>query len=243
MMQPKNLQVVRKNATRAFRNLGPRNPLQKLNQSARDFLYSALELHAAEISKDDKIRYFARIDGISKIAIEAGHLSSKLKQDVFGGTDADLFQPFISEFSNLPAQLARFSRVLREAADLVGKPGHKEHNFRNLWLIVASEYVRICSGQHYDEHLAELYQSVLGERSHADVSGDAIRKKRTYLAKNYRELFDWARRLSENAFESMSKRTSTGEERSRSGSSVLESKEEKRVSSKSPRKAKAFKSV
>jgi hypothetical protein len=56
-------------------------------------------------------------------------------------------------------------------------------------LITASEVVRLHTGQHYDEHLAELFQAVAMRPVSTDLSGDAIRKKREYLKTHYPELY------------------------------------------------------
>ena len=200
-MDSKRRQLVRRNATKAFKALGPRNPLKELHEPERDFLYSTLELFATLISSPDGTHAFASIEDARRTAFEAGLLSSKL-QEVFKGPDSDLFRPFLLEFSQLPTQLAKFSEVLKEVSDLIGKPGHKDQNFNNVWLIVASEFVRLSTGQPFDEHLAELYQAIAGERSLTDLSGDAIRKKRVYLARNYRALSCWAQSLAARAFSS-----------------------------------------
>lgn len=66
---------------------------------------------------------------------------------------------------------------------------------------MASEFVRLKLGKHFDEHLAELVQAIPGKRDSIseDISGDAIRKKRIYLKRRYPELHTEALRRAESA--------------------------------------------
>jgi hypothetical protein len=60
--------------------------------------------------------------------------------------------------------------------------------------VAASEFVRLRTGQYFDEHVAELYQAITASKHSLseDLSGDAIRKKRDYTAKNYPDLYSEA---------------------------------------------------
>ena len=71
--------------------------------------------------------------------------------------------------------------------NLVGKRGHKEKVQKNTFLIMASEFVRVKTGNYYDEHLAELLQTLprIDLNQQEDISGDSIRKKREHLKKVY----------------------------------------------------------
>ncbi len=71
----------------------------------------------------------------------------------------------------------------------MGKRGHKRQMFAGQFLIEASEFVRLKTGQHYDEHLAELFQAIGTRSINEDLSGDAIRKKREYFDKWYPRLY------------------------------------------------------
>jgi hypothetical protein len=199
---------VRPYAAMAFQNIGPQNPLYKLAETDRDYLYSALTAYLLAISSDGGLHDMSSLEAMSKIALEAASLGTRLENEVFGDPDYDLYKPFLGQFSDLPQQLSTFSQRLRDLLDQVGKPGHKKRNFKNLWLVVASEFVHLKTGQHYDEHLAALYQEVANAPIEEDTSADAIRKKRVYLQKNYPELHKLAQRLALRASESSSARPS-----------------------------------
>ena len=73
-------------------------------------------------------------------------------------------------------------------ANAAGKRGHKGKVQKNTFLIMASELVRLKTGNHYDEHLAELLQTVnpmIDVNEQEDISGDSIRKKREHIKKAY----------------------------------------------------------
>jgi len=127
----------------------------------------------------------------AKLVADAAKLASKLESEVFHGPNSDVLLPYISSFSGLPGQLAEFSKVVGGMLDLLGKRGHKEGNIYGFLLIVASEFVRLKTGQHYDEHLADLYQAISERPPTEDLSGDAIRKRRQYLKKCYPDLYSW----------------------------------------------------
>ena len=177
----------------AFRHIAANNPLWKLNEPDRKLLYSWLKVYAAATTPDGKRRSKGRSkDGLlereAKLVADAAKLGLKLESEVFHGPNSDVLLPYISSFSDLPGQLAEFSKVVGGMLDLFGKRGHKEGNLYDFFLIVASELVLLKVGQHYDEHLAELYQAISERPLTADLSGDAIRKRREYLKKFYPDL-------------------------------------------------------
>src|SRR5208283_3047648 len=81
--------------------------------------------------------------------------------------------------------LHAFASRLGGVLGLFGKAGHKERVMNNQILIMASEFVRLRTGKHYDEHLAELFQAISMDSNLKDFSGDAIRKKREHFKKTY----------------------------------------------------------
>ncbi|MGD0831030.1 MAG: hypothetical protein ABR907_08820 [Terracidiphilus sp.] len=176
----------------AFRHISATNPLRKLSGPDQKILYSMLKVYAAVTTQDGKRR---SKDGLlekeAKLVYDAAKLGSKLESEVFHGPNSDVLLPYISSFSDLPRQLTEFSKVVGGMLDLFGKRGHKEGNLYGFFLIVASEFVRLKTGQHYDEHLAELYQAVSERSLTEDLSGDAIRKRREYLKKSYPDLYSW----------------------------------------------------
>jgi hypothetical protein len=191
----------------AFRHIAATNPLRKLSEPDRKLLYSMLKVYAAVTTQDGKRR---SKDGLlekeAKLVSDAAKLGSKLESEVFHGPNSDVLLPYISSFSDLPRQLTEFSKVVGGMLDLFGKRGHKGGNLYGFFLIVASEFVRLKTSQHYDEHLAELYQAVSERSLTEDLSGDAIRKRREYLKKNYPDLYSWMLERARTADESTAPR-------------------------------------
>ena len=191
----------------AFRDIAAGNPLRKLSEPDQKLLYSMLKVYAAVTTQNGKRR---SKDGLlekeAKLVADAAKLGSKLESEVFQGPNSDVLFPYISSFSDLPRQLTEFSKVVGGMLDLFGKRGHKEGNLYGFFLIVASEFVRLKTGQHYDEHLAELYQAVSERSLTEDLSGDAIRKRREYLKKNYLDLYSWMLERARTADESTAPR-------------------------------------
>ena len=191
----------------AFRHIAATNPLRKLSGPDQKILYSMLKVYAAVTTQNGKRR---SKDGLlekeAKLVADAAKLGSKLESEVFHGPDSDVLLPYISSFSDLPRQLTEFSKVVGGMLDLFGKRGHKEGNLYGFFLIVASEFVRLKTGQHYDEHLAELYQAISERPLTADLSGDAIRKKREYLKESYPDLYSWMLERARTADESTAPR-------------------------------------
>jgi len=198
----------------AFRDVAATNPLRKLSEPDRKLLYSMLKVYAAVTTQDGKRRSKGQSkDGLlekeAKLVADAAKLGSKLESEVFHGPNSDVLLPYISSFSGLPGQLAEFSKVVGGMLDLLGKRGHKEGNLCDFFLIVASGFVLLKVGQHYDEHLAELYQAVSERPLTADLSGDAIRKRREYLKKCYPDLYSWMLERARIAGESSAARDSS----------------------------------
>jgi len=193
----------------AFRHIAATNPLRKLSGPDQKILYSMLKVYAAVTTQNGKRR---SKDGLlekeAKLVADAAKLGSKLESEVFHGANSDVLLPYIYSFSDLPRQLTEFSKVVGGMLDLFGKRGHKEGNLYGFFLIVASEFVRLKTGQHYDEHLAELYQAVSERSLTEDLSGDAIRKRREYLKKSYPDLYSWMLERARTAGESSAPRDS-----------------------------------
>ena len=170
--------------------LPPDNPLNRLNDADRVLLFSMLMIYDVVTTRVAKDRPEEDpLERMAKLAADAAILSAKLESEVFQGPYADVFLPYISSFRDLPRRLAEFSELIGRKLNLLGKPGHKGRNLRNQYLILASEFVRLKAGQHYDEHVAELYQAIPGRPPSEDLAGDAIRKKRDYIKRCYPDLY------------------------------------------------------
>jgi len=179
-------------AAKAFQEIHPNNPLNKLNDSDRKALWASLMAYAyaSRTERGERANtFFEEWESMSKTVADAAKLGARLKSQVFEGTSSEALRPFTAGFEDLPMRLIGFSKTLGEALNSSGKRGHKAKILATQSLIQASEFVRLKTGQHYDEHLAELFQAI-GNRSAAEeLSGDAIRKKREYLKKHYPALY------------------------------------------------------
>ena len=195
----------------AFRHIAADNPLKtRLSEPERRLLYSMLMAYAAFSKPASEGRSDEdSLESVAKLVTAAAKLGAKLESEVFHGVYSDVLRPWTSTFSDLPGRLAEFSKELGGKLDLFGKPGHKEGNLNSFFLIVASEFVRLKVGQHYDEHLAELYQAIAERSPTEDLSGDAIRKRREYLRRCYPGLYSWILERARKAGESTAARDSS----------------------------------
>ena len=168
----------------AFEEVGARNPLKKLDDLDKRLLVSFLYIYRAPIRLDKAYKHF---EECADIAAEAGELGRRIRSVVLGGQLAQILN--FGTIQDLPARLENFSIQLGSFLDKVaGKRGHKSKVAKSRFLITASELVRLKTGKHYDEHLAELLQAVgprVSLEKLADISGDSIRKKREHLKKTY----------------------------------------------------------
>ena len=199
---------IRDPVAKAFQEIYPNNPLIKLNDSERKYLWALLVVYsqaAAEVS--DPRPPIKTLESMSKKLAAAGRLASDLESEVFQGPFSELLRPFTAGFDCLPKQLARFSRRLGRVLDTFGKPGHKGRNLANQFLIQASEFVSMRTGQFNDEHLAELFQAIgspptLEELSDTEgLSGAAIHKRRERFKEQYPMLYVAALRRAARYFE------------------------------------------
>jgi hypothetical protein len=172
--------------TDAFMNIGPRNPLKKLTDYDKHLLVALLVLHEHVASVDVASNL---LDQAATIAVDAGRLARRIRDEVLGGTTGELLAPLLKGgFKDLPARLEAFSELEIVLTNLAGKAGQKGKVGRNEQLLMASELVSLRLGQYYDEHLAELIQAVTFNpdlSADSDTSGDSIRKKRKHLKRTY----------------------------------------------------------
>jgi len=179
-------------AATAFSHLGPRNPISQLDEPDRMFLWALLVVYARSANaKQDGVAPFEPLDIVHKLVADAAKLAKGLESEVFAGPLSEMLLPYTQAFQELPSRIAEFSAQLKAGILTVGKPGYQQSVFANTFLVRASELVRLKTGQHYDEHLAELFQGISGNggTQAEELSGDAIRKKRMYLASKYPDLY------------------------------------------------------
>jgi hypothetical protein len=174
----------------AFRSIGPDNPLKKLNDLDRKYLWALLvifdhggrQMRKEEASSDS-------LERLSSITVDAAKLAKSLRSVAFKGPFSEAIRGATAGYEDLPMRLTRFSERLEKALGSIGKPGHKRKTIAARSLVEASEFVRLKIGQYYDEHVAELFQAISGSTLSDDFSGDAIRKKRERLKRQYPVLY------------------------------------------------------
>jgi hypothetical protein len=183
------LEAARRNTANAFEDLGPKNPLRQLREEDRQLLWAYLKLFAFMTEHLDRRELDEELGKRAQRTVcEAARFAARLEADVFQGALAKGLRPFISGFEALPEQLRAFADNIGWVLDLAGKPGRQGELFINQLLIMASELVRLRIGSPFDEHVAELFQTIATNKE-SDFSGAAIHKKRNYLKKNYPHLY------------------------------------------------------
>jgi hypothetical protein len=182
---------------KAFGEILPKNPLNQLDDSDRRLLWALLmryEHAATRRGRADAV--FDELESATKTLADAARVTKRLELGVFQEPLLEHLRPFIVGFEDLPfrvtglsKRLAALSKQLKKALNHFGKPGQKRKGFVSGFLIEASEFVRLKTGQHYDEQLAELFQAVAMRPESKDLSGDAIRKRRENLKEHYPVLY------------------------------------------------------
>ena len=104
---------------RAFAEIGPQNPLGKLNKRDRESLWSLLTAYE-KMSKNPPSDPWEEIE---KLAAQSAVIASRLDRDVFKGSSAEILKPFLSGYEDLPERLRSLSAQLGGLAALLGKPG------------------------------------------------------------------------------------------------------------------------
>lgn len=187
--------IIAEGSRRAFAYLRSQSPLKQLTQEDQALLWSYLKLFA--YAQRDSGEY---LDGFfaaaSRTAAAAARFAQRLEQDIFQSPESEILAPFVTQFAGLPSQL----RALNELLNANGKPGYKAEVFTNTFLIAASALVRSRLGKAYDEHVAELFQAI--DAGNTELSGDAIRKKRDRLRRQYPHAYKQALQFVQSAAKS-----------------------------------------
>lgn len=201
-------------AAKAFQHIHPNNPLNKLSRPDREILYSLLLLDASmdRIPKEHSKDHSA--EKLAKLAADANRIAAEFDSVVFNdGLYSDIFGHLAGEYRDAPEQFMALTQLVGGILDMLGKPGHMERNERNTFFILATEFVRLRTGEYYDEHLADLYQFIW-ERS-ADYPAETIRKRRARFQKAYPDLHAEIVKLAMRSCESRPARSPSQAERLR----------------------------
>ncbi len=179
---------------RSFKHIGPRNPLRELDGTDRTLLFSLLFLYRSDRAMPHRSIAVEAAEEMSKIAADSAVLAQRIRSVMIEGKFALPLDPFLPGLQGLPSQLERFGKRLDILmTSMAGKKGHKQKTTVNRFLVMASELVRLRTGDHHDEHLAELLQAINPDAEpDMDHSGDAIRKKRHYLQNAYPTIYSHA---------------------------------------------------
>jgi hypothetical protein len=178
---------------KVFEDTGPNNPLRKLSDEKKHVLVALVHVYLMERLLALNTGNADALDEIGTIAAEASDLANRMRTLVFGGSLAEPLSSLVGKFRGLPSILEAFASQTSWLVNQTGKPGHKEKLWRSHYLIVGSEFIHGVAGNYFDEHFAEVIQTVAfrcNPSSEAgDLSGDAIRKKREHIKKTYPAMF------------------------------------------------------
>jgi hypothetical protein len=178
---------------RSFKYIGPKNPLRGLSGPDRTLLFSLLFIYRFEQTMPHRSKALEAAEEMSKIAADSTALAQRIRSVMIEGKFALPLDPFLPGFRDLPSQLDLFGKRLGTLmTHVAGKQGQKHKTTANQLLIMASELVRLKTGEPHDEHLAELLQAISPDAEpgpDTDISGDSIKKKREYMSKTYPAMY------------------------------------------------------
>ena len=153
--------------------------------------------------------YFEQMERVAKLATEAAAFGAKLESEVFQGPFADYLPPYTSKYRELPKQLVEFSMEYGFYMRRFGMSGHKAKIHADCWLVEATEFVRLKTGQYGYDKIGVLLNAIGRYRGTDKPSGEAIRKKRLAIKKHYRHLYDEVLKTAKRAYDTSAPRDSS----------------------------------
>jgi len=153
--------------------------------------------------------YLKQMERVAKLATEAAAFGAKLESEVFQGPFADYLPPYTSKYRELPKQLAEFSMEYGFYMRRFGMSGHKAKIHADCWLVEATEFVRLKTGQYGYDKIGVLLNAIGRYRGTDKPSGEAIRKKRLAIKKHYRHLYDEVLKTAKRAYDTSAPRDSS----------------------------------
>jgi hypothetical protein len=175
---------------RAFQSLLQNGPLTRLDDGDRMFLFVLLKVYEEAKQQGRGDPYLEQMERVAKVAAEAAAFSAKLESEVFQNPYADCLPLYTSRYRELPKQLAEFSMVYGSFMRGFGKSGHKAKILADYYLVEATEFVRLKTGQYCYNEIGVLLNVIGKYRGADEPSGESIRKKRLTLKKHYRQMYD-----------------------------------------------------
>ncbi len=109
---------------KAFKRLGPKNPLSDLGAFEKRMLFSLVVIYAGDKEFDREKRRPSESQKLEEMAATAASLAKKLQKQIFEGSLSEPLRPFVKGFQDVPPRLRvlalRLQSILRVTA---GKPG------------------------------------------------------------------------------------------------------------------------
>jgi len=194
---------------KAFQSLLEDGPLARLDDGDRMVLFVLLKVYEEAKQEGRCDPYLAQMERIANLATDAAAFGARLELEVFQGPFADYLPPFTSKYRGLPKLLAEFSMVYGFYMRRFGKSGHKAKILADCWLVEATEFVRLKTGQYCYDKIGVLLNAIGKYPAAEKPSGEAIRKKRLSIKKNYRRLYDDVLTTAKRAYDISAPRNSS----------------------------------
>jgi len=193
----------------AFQSLLEDGPLARLDDGDRMVLFVLLKVYEEARQEGGSDPYLKQMERVAKLATEAAAFGAKLESEVFQGPFADYLPPYTSKYRELPKQLAEFSMEYGFYMRRFGMSGHKAKIHADCWLVEATEFVRLKTGQYGYDKIGVLLNAIGRYRGTDKPSGEAIRKKRLAIKKHYRHLYDEVLKTAKRAYDTSAPRDSS----------------------------------
>jgi hypothetical protein len=174
---------------RQFEQLGAANRLLTLSREDREFVWANLKMWA-----DYREPIKSQHEPVSKphdIVKLSRKLADAVEGHLFAAPLKGIYGEPLEAFIELPRVLRLFARQINRYEKLVGKSGYPPPSTATMCLVLASELVKHSLGSYVDEDVAELAQLFDPKTERPTVSGEAIKKRRDRLRKDFPELHAW----------------------------------------------------
>jgi len=181
-----------------FPNVGPKNILRSLERDEKVQLLTIIKWYVR--LRDEPSPEIGVIERLSRWADDAEKLAWKMKDDLAALAKMLDNEELGDSFNNRMSELADFAMWLKGLTQSGGKPGHKRRVLSKIPLVSISEFIRMKVGSYRDEDFAELMQGQSELSLDEELSGDAIRKIRHRIQKEYPYLYQLALQTAETLY-------------------------------------------
>lgn len=173
-----------------FSNVGPKNILRSLDRDCKVQLLAIIKWYVR--LRDDPPPEIEVMERLSRLANDAEKLAGKMKNDLAALAKMLDDEDLGDSFNNRISELGDFAMWLKGLTWSGGKSGHKRRVLSKIPLVSISEFICMKVGSYRDEDFAELMQGQSDLSLDEELSGDAIRKTRHRLQKEYPYLYHLA---------------------------------------------------